>query len=276
MLLPVIAVLSALITILMLIFGVISHIFYIPLAFAVNFLVLTLCCIIFFFICTRLIDTKKKCVKHSPFFRTCSNLIMDTVVQCLRIRLHVSGMEKLPEEKFLLVGNHRGAMDPLLTMNVLRKYHMGFVAKKEIYRIPVIGRLMHKCFCLSLDRENIREEVKTINQATDLVKTQTASIGIYPEGTRNPTNELLPFMNGAFKIAKKAECPIVVAVIRNPELIMKRAPFRKTDVYLDFIDVISKDFVKKNNTPQISEQVRKMIETHLSQQLQSTLTGFLW
>ncbi len=264
MLLPVIAVLSVLITIFLLIFDVIGQIYYIPLAFALSFLALTMCCIIFFFICTRFIDTKKKCVKYSPFFRTCSNLIMDAVMQCLRIKLHISGTEKLPEEKFLLAGNHRGAMDPLLTMNVLRKYHMGFVAKKEICRIPIVGRLMHKCFCLSLDRDNIREEVKTINQAADFIKTQTASIGIYPEGTRNPTNKLLPFMHGAFKIAKKAECPIVVAVIRNPELIMKRAPFRRTDVNLDFIGVISKEFIKENSTVQISEQARKMIEMHLS------------
>ncbi|MGN0585388.1 MAG: lysophospholipid acyltransferase family protein [Ruminococcus sp.] len=264
MLLPVTAVLSALITIVLLIFGVFGQIYYIPLVFVVSFLVLILCCVIFFFICTRFIDTKKKCVKHSLFFRACSNCIIGIVMQALRIKLHVTGMELLPEEKFMLAGNHRGAMDPLLTMNVLRKYHMGFVAKKEICRIPIVGRLMHKCFCLSLDRDNIREEVKTINQAAEIIKTQTASIGIYPEGTRNPTNELLPFMNGAFKIAKKAECPIVVAVIRNPELVMKRAPFRKTDVYLDFIDVLSKDFVNKNSTVQISEQTRKMIEMHLS------------
>lgn len=259
MLLPVIAALSALITILLLIFGVIGHIYYIPLVFAVSFIVMILCCIFFFFICTRFIDTKKKCVKHSPFFRACSNCIIRIVMQALRIKLHVTGTEILPKEKFMLAGNHRGAMDPLLTMGVLRKYHMGFVAKKEICRIPIIGRLMHKCFCLSLDREDIRKEVKTINQAAELIKTQTASIGIYPEGTRNPTDELLPFMNGAFKIAKKAECPIVVAVIRNPELIMKNALFRKTDVYLDFVAVLDRDFVLKHNTSQIGNTVFNMM-----------------
>lgn len=259
MLLPVITILSAILAILLFVFGVIRPIYFIPLVFAVSLIVLILCCVLFFFICTRFINTKQKCEKHSSFYRACSNCIMDAVVQCLRIKLHVSGTEGLPSEKFLLVGNHRGAMDPLLTMNVLRKYNMGFVAKKEIFRIPIVGRLMHKCFCLSLDRENAREEVKTIKQAIDLVKTQTASIGIYPEGTRNPTDALLPFMHGAFKIAKKADCPIVVAVIRNPELILKRAPFRKTDVYLDFIKVLDKDFVRANTTIQISDRVREMI-----------------
>ncbi len=269
MLLIALAALSAIFVILLFVFDVIGHLWLIPLVFTGSFLSLILCCAGFFFICTRCIDTKQKCERHSPFFRACANCIIDIVMKALRIKLHVTGMELLPEEKFMLAGNHRGAMDPLLTMGVLRKYNMGFVAKKELFCIPIIGRLMHKCFCLSLDRGNIREEVKTINQAVDLVKTQTASIGIYPEGTRNPTKELLPFMNGAFKIAKKAECPIVVAVIQNPELVMKNAPFRKTDVKLDFIGVISKDFVKKNNTLQISEQVRKMIEMHLGQQLEA-------
>lgn len=266
MLLRIIKVISALVTILPLIFGK-GRVYYIPFIFEVSFIILVFCCVIFLFICTRFIDVKKKCLKHSPFFRACSNLIMDFAAQCLRIRLHISGTDKLPKEKFLLAGNHRGAFDPLLTMSVLRDYNMGFVAKKEICRIPIIGRLMHKCFCLSLDRENIRQEAETIADAANLVKTQTASIGIYPEGTRNPTEKLLPFMHGAFKIAKKAQCPIVVAVVRNTELTIKNALFRKTDAYLDFVGVIGKEFVQKNSSVQISEKVREMIESHLKEKI---------
>lgn len=263
MLLPVITLLSAIIAVLFFVFNAVNQLYWIPVVFAASFVALFLCFLTFLFICTRFINTKQKCVKHSPFYRSCANIIMDFVEQWLRIKLHVSGMEILPSEKFLLVGNHRGAMDPLLTMNLLREYNMGFVAKKIFFKIPIISRLMHKCFCLSLDRGNSRKDLKTIKEAIELIKSQTASIGIYPEGTRNPTNELLPFMHGAFKIAKKAECPVVVAVIRNPEMIMKNAPLRKTDVYLDFIGVLDKDFVNENTTVQISEKVRDMINEAL-------------
>lgn len=265
MLLPLITLLSAVITVLFYVFNAVSQLYWLPVVFAASFTALFLCFLIFLFICTRFINTKQKCVKHSPFYRACADVVMDFTAKCLRIKLHVSGMELLPSEKFLLVGNHRGAMDPLLTMNLLRSYNMGFVAKKIVFKIPIISRLMHKCFCLSLDRESSRKDLKTITEAIRLIKSQTASIGIYPEGTRNPTDELLPFMHGAFKIAKKAECPIVVAAVYNTETVMKNAPVHKTDVHLDFIGVLDKDFVNENSTLQISEKVRDMINEKLIQ-----------
>lgn len=256
MLLKVITLVSALSSILFFLFHITHHVIMIPVVFVVFWLSLVILWLVFCFIVTRFIDTNKVCKKHSPFYRFCADfIIIDSVIQLLRIRLHVTGTEIFPTEKFLLVGNHRSALDPLITMAVLRKYNIGFVAKKELFCIPIIGRLMHKCFCLSLDRENIREQVGTLNQAAELVKTQTASMGIYPEGTRNPTKELLPFMNGAFRIAKKAECPIVVAIIRNPEQVMRNLPLRKTDVYLDFIGVLDKNFVSQHTTVQIGDAV---------------------
>ena len=263
MLLKGIAVVSAVLSVLLFVFDVTSKIYMIPIIFILSFIGLVFIWIIFCFVCTRFINTKKVCHKHNPFFRYFTNCIIESVTQFLRVNLHVSGTEILPKEKFLLAGNHKSAVDPLLTMGVLRKYNMGFVSKKEIFRIPVIGRLMHKSFCLSLDRENIREEVKTIKQASEFIKNQSASIGIYPEGTRNRNEELMPFMNGAFKIAKKAECPVVVAVIRNPELISKNMPFKITNVYLDFIGVLNKDFIKQHSTKQIGDEVFNMMNEKL-------------
>lgn len=251
------------ISVMLFVFDITSKIYMIPIVFILGFAGLVLIWMLFCFVCTRFIDMKKVCQKHNPFFRYFTNCIIESVTQFLRINLHVSGMEILPKEKFLLAGNHKSAVDPLLTMGVLKKYNMGFVSKKEIFRIHVIGRLMHKSFCLSLDRENIREELKTINQASEFIKNQTASIGIYPEGTRNRNKELMPFMNGAFKIAKKAECPVVVAIIRNPELISENMPFRMTNVYLDFIGVLDKDFIKKHTTKQIGNDVFNMINEKL-------------
>lgn len=85
-------------------------------------------------------------------------------------------------------------------------------------------------------------------------------MGIYPEGATNRGNELLPFKNGAFKIAQKAKCSIVVAVIENTDSIKKNAPFRKTDVYLNFVGTLDSEFVSSAKTEQISDTVREMIE----------------
>lgn len=247
------------------IFLVPESVYLVPIVFVASFVALFLLWAIACIICTRFIDMRKEYDTHSPFYRFFVNCIVESLTQLMNIRLHVSGLEKLPEEKFLLVCNHKAAMDPLLTMGVLRKYNMGFVAKKEIYKIPVICRLMHRCYCLCLDRGNIKEEAKTILRASKYIKEQRASIGIYPEGTRNKEEGLLPFMNGSFKIAKKANSPIVVAVLRNTEQISKHAPFKRTDVYLDFVEVLDKEYVISNNTSDISERARTLIQQRLDQ-----------
>ena len=121
----------------------------IPIVYAAAYIVFFLLWAISCFICTRFVNMKKDYSADSMLFRSYTNCIVDSLAQLMRIKLHVSGTEILPEEKFLLAGNHKSAMDPLLTMGVLRGYHMGFIAKKAIFRIPIICRLMHRCFCLS-------------------------------------------------------------------------------------------------------------------------------
>lgn len=245
--------------------GIYEALWAIPVAFLVIGLVLLLVWSASCFISTRFVDFEKDYDEHSGFYRFFTNCIIDTVIQFLRIKVHISGKEILPEEKFLFVGNHRGALDPLITMGVLRKYRMGFVAKKELFKIPIISRLMHRCYCLNLHREDVKKGAMTILRAGKLVKEGRASIGIYPEGGRNTGEEMLPFKHGALKIAKKADCPIVVASITNTENIMKNAPFKRTHVYLDFIGVIDKDVVSENNTVQLSNMAREMLEKHLAE-----------
>ncbi len=213
---------------------------------------------------TLFIDMNKEYNTNSPFYRYFTDRIVESLQQLMNIKLHVKGKEILPKEKFMLVCNHRSAMDPILTMDALKEYKMGFVAKGGIYKIPVIRRLMHRCFCPKLKKGDIKEEAKTIIRASKLVKSQEASIGIYPEGTRNRTEApLLPFMNGSFKIAKKADSAIVVAVIKNAENIAKNTPFKRTHVYLEFVSVISKETVEEKNTAELSEIARTIIEEKL-------------
>ena len=235
----------------------------IPIAFAASFIGLIFLWAVVGAIASLFVDISKECKKSEWIFQFYAFCIIDIVTHLLRIRFHVSGSEILPDRNFLLVGNHRSAIDPILEMGVLRKYNLGFVAKKELFEIPVIGKIMHKRFCLSLDRENLRSELQTIINAINVIKSGAASIGIYPEGTRNPSDTLLQFKAGAFKIAQKAECPIVIAVIRNFELVQRNAPFRKTEVYLDFIGVLDVDYVKQHSCIKISDDVKEMIEKAL-------------
>lgn len=84
-------------------------------------------------------------------------------------------------------------------------------------------------------------------------------MGIYPEGTRSRSAELLEFKDGVFYIAKKAPCPIVVITVENTEKIVKNFPFRGTTVKMDVLDVITPDSFADETTHTISDNVRQMM-----------------
>ena len=121
----------------------------------------------------------------------------------------VIGEENVPDEPVLFIGNHRSYFDILLTYSRCRRL-TGYVAKKEMEKIPLLSTWMKNLYCLFLDRDNMREGLKTILQAIDYVK-NGISICIFPEGTRNNGEELsmLPFRDGALKIAEKTGCAII-------------------------------------------------------------------
>lgn len=212
-------------------------------------------------ICAAFVKKDVPCTKHSRLFGFYADCIIDSIIQLFRVKLHVTGTEYLPNGKFLLVSNHRSSFDPVLEMGVLRGYNAGFIAKQELFNIPVIGGIMHKCFCLPVGRENARDDIKSIISAVNIIKSGEASIGVYPEGKRNKGGGLLPFKPGAFKIAQKANCPVVIAVIRNSELIKRNAPFKRTHVYIDLIGTVAAD--KAGSARELSERVQAMIEAAL-------------
>ena len=113
----------------------------------------------------------------------------------------------------------------------------GYVAKKEMEKIPLLSTWMRFVYCLFLDRENPKEGLKTILQAIDYVK-QGISICIFPEGTRNKGEELsmLPFKEGAFKIAAKTGCAIVPISMNNTAAIFENQfpRIKKVNVVVEY------------------------------------------
>lgn len=123
-------------------------------------------------------------------------------------RITVVGEEHVPKDRAVLyVGNHRSFFDILLTYSRTPGL-TGFVAKKEMEKIPLLSTWMKRLHCLFLDRDNIREGLKTILEGIELIKSGV-SICIFPEGTRNKTGELLlPFKEGSLKMAEKRAAPL--------------------------------------------------------------------
>ena len=121
-----------------------------------------------------------------------------------------------------MVSNHRSKFDPILSWLVFGDRQLSFISKPENFKVPVFGRLIHRLCFMPIDRENPRNAVKTINRAVDLINRDVATVAVYPEGTRNYGEGLLPFHNAMFKIAQKANVPIVVVTVKNTYDIQKK------------------------------------------------------
>ena len=130
-------------------------------------------------------------------------------------KLEVKGLENVPKDRAVLfVGNHRSFFDIVINYSILPPL-MGFISKKEIKKVPILCGWMKRMNCLFLDRENIKEGMKTIIAGTEKLK-NGISMFIYPEGTRaKADDEMIEFKEGSFKMAEKSGAPIVPVAINN-------------------------------------------------------------
>ena len=193
--------------------------------------------------------------RDSKYFRFLLNNSTAIAVWLLRIHINVTGKEKLPEGRFLLVCNHRSKFDPILTWHVFAKENLSFISKPENFKIPVYGRIIHRCCFLPIDRENPRKAVKTINRAVKLIEDDVASVAVYPEGTRNYGEGLLPFHTAVFKIAQKANVPIVVMTVQGTYDIQKNFPWHKSHVEMHIAQVLSAEEIKGKKTAELGDTI---------------------
>ena len=128
-------------------------------------------------------------------------------------KVTVIGEENVPKDQAVLyIGNHKSYFDIIITYARCPGL-TGYVAKKDMEKVPLLRTWMRRLHCLFIDRENVKEALKTILAGIDNVK-NGISMCIFPEGTRNKTDDLmLPFKEGSFKMAEKTGCLIVPMAI---------------------------------------------------------------
>lgn len=150
------------------------------------------------------------------------------ILKMAGVEVTVKGYEKIPKDRpVLYVGNHRSYFDILVGYTTVPG-RVGFIAKKEMEKIPLLSGWMINVNCLFLDRKNIKEGLKTILAGVEKIK-RGVSVWIFPEGTRNRNSdpkELLPFKEGSLKIAEKSGCPVVpVAITGTADIFEKHIPY---------------------------------------------------
>ncbi len=201
--------------------------------------------------------------RDTNFFRALIKGFLQMAFPILRVKAHITGIEKIPDgEPFLLVSNHIHDLDPAIIYYAVPDSRLAFIAKREVRDLfPFVYKALHKLSGLPIDRENNREAAKTIINATKLIKEKTNSVAVFPEGYVSKSGELLPIRNGALKMATKSQSKIVVCTLWGTKDIPKNLFKRKTDIYFDVLEVI--DTADNTHTSDLGEQIHTLMEDSL-------------
>lgn len=156
----------------------------------------------------------------------------------LGVKLIVEGKENIPAEgeRTCIVANHQSIIDiPVLYGAGL---WCGIVAKKELFKIPLLHGLLLTLHCLPIDRSSLRASLQTIIQGADRIK-KGMVMGIFPEGTRNKTGNVGDMKAGAFKMATKAGAKVVPVAIKNSRYSFESIDsFRRVHIYVKILPAI--------------------------------------
>lgn len=177
------------------------------------------------------------------------------------IKLEVKGYENIPNnEAVLFIGNHTSFYDIIVTYPLMNR-PTGFVAKKEIQKIPFLSWWMYFVNCIFLDRKDARKGLQSVLEAADMIK-NGISIFLFPEGTRSKDCKLGEFKDGGFKIATKSKCPIVPVGIQGTYNVFERQfpRIKSSKVIVNFGKPVYTDGMERAETKQLPEMIKTRIK----------------
>lgn len=179
--------------------------------------------------------------------------------------VEVKGKENLPDHgPFVIVSNHQGNFDIPIMLGYLER-PIGFISKVEVKKLPIIRDWMVYMNCVFLDRKDRRQAITAINEGAQNIKKGT-SIVIFPEGTRSKGMKMNSFKAGSFKLAQKAEVPIVPVAIKGSFKIMEQNKnlIKPTTVIVTVLPPIQPDQYAGKDIKTLSLEVEEIIKKEIN------------
>lgn len=175
-------------------------------------------------------------------------------------RVHVSGTFPAdPRHPYVVVCNHQSLADiPVISR---LPWEMKWVAKTELFKIPFVGWMMNLAGDIQLDRSDARSGARALMQARQYLQ-QRCSVMFFPEGTRSPDGRVLPFTDGAFRLAIKERVPILPLVLDGTSDALPKHTWRfgpPRDIRLHVLPPIPTDGLKAADTERLRDDVRGRI-----------------
>lgn len=181
-----------------------------------------------------------------------------------RIIIDTHGVDNIPnQDGFMFFPNHQGLYDVLAIIQACPR-PFSVVMKKEIQNIPFLKQVFACMKAIPIDREDIRQSMKVIQQVTKEVKSGRNYL-IFAEGTRSKNgNRLGEFKGGSFKSAVKAQCPIIPVALIDSFKSFDTNSIAKLTVQVHFLKPIPYEEYKDMKTTELAALVKSRIEDTIS------------
>ncbi|MHC1730036.1 MAG: lysophospholipid acyltransferase family protein [Syntrophobacteraceae bacterium] len=177
------------------------------------------------------------------------------------VKVTMAGLENVdPRKPYILASNHQGWFDIFAALGKL-PIRFSWLAKEELFKIPILGHAMHTAGYIPIDRTDHRKAINSMNKAAEIIR-QGTSVFIFPEGTRSPDGVMMEFKKGGFVLAAKSNQPIVPISISGSYRILRKGSWLihpgeirfslGSPVYPEGADAKSRDILKAK----IAEAIR--------------------
>lgn len=192
-----------------------------------------------------------------------------TGVRLAGIQVQTVGLDTLdPARTYIFMSNHASNVDPPILMPLIPR-RMSVMVKKELFKVPILARMMRFGSLVPVDRGNRESGISAVRAAADVIR-QGINMTIYVEGHRSFDGKLLPFKKGPFYLAEECGAPVVPVTIVGSHYVMpkKRFAIKPGVVTVIFHDPIEpKDFGSRDC---LMAKVRKAINSGLPAEYQES------
>ncbi len=179
-----------------------------------------------------------------------------------RVPVTVNGEEHFDSSRpYIFMSNHQSNFDiPVLLAHLRCQFR--WLAKAELFRIPIFGRGMRGAGYIPIDRSDRRAAIRSLQAAAETIR-RGSSVMIFPEGTRSLDGQIRPFKKGGFVLAVDAGVPIVPVVICGTFAVMSKSSLRihRGPVRIRVLEPIETDGYGRKRKDELLELVReRMLE----------------
>jgi 1-acyl-sn-glycerol-3-phosphate acyltransferase len=210
----------------------------------------------------RLFDREPRRLRTGRWFRRLGRVLAGVNPW----RIHISGCENLHSDQvYVVVSNHQSLADIPVISHL--KLDTKWLAKAELFRLPLVGWMLRMAGDVPVERTDRRKSAQALLQCARYLR-QRCSVVFFPEGTRSPDTQVLPFNEGPFRLAIRERIPILPLVVDGSAAALPRDSwiFGKTqDIYLRILEAVSVDGWDIKQVAALRDGVRQRIVDELYQ-----------